>query len=102
MAERLIENAFGYSVAGRPVLVSLGLQGGRPVLVIRDHGRGMKPEQVEQIGLFTQFDRRRFEQQGLGIGLAIVKRLSDRNGATVDFDSAPDMGTTVTVGFEAA
>ena len=100
MAERLIENAFGYSIAGSPVVVSFGLRGGRPALVVMDRGRGMNPEQIGQIGLFTQFDRRRFEQQGLGIGLAIVKRLLDRNGATIDFESAPDIGTTVTVLFE--
>jgi DNA-binding response OmpR family regulator len=102
MAERLIENAFGYSLAGSPVVVSLGLQGGRPSLVVKDRGRGMKPEQIGQIGLFTQFDRRRFEQQGLGIGLAIVKRLLGKNGATISFDSTPDIGTTVTVVFEPA
>ncbi len=99
ITERLIENAFGYSVAGRPVIVSLGMQDGRPSLAIKDRGRGMKAEQIEQIGLFTQFDRRRFEQQGLGIGLAIVKRLVDKNCATIDFESAPEIGTTVTVKF---
>jgi signal transduction histidine kinase len=102
MAERLIENAFGYSMAGSPVVVSLGVRSGRPALVVKDRGRGMNPEQIGQIGLFTQFDRRRFEQQGLGIGLAIVKRLVDRNGAAIEFESAPDKGTTVTVVFEAA
>ena len=55
-----------------------------------------------RIGFFTQFDRKRFEQQGLGIGLAIVKRLLDKNGATIDFDSAQDIGTTVTAVFEPA
>jgi signal transduction histidine kinase len=100
IAERLIENAFGYSAPGMPVAVSLRLQNGRPTLAVHDRGRGMSREQIQQIGLFTQFDRKRFEQQGLGIGLAIVKRLLDRNGGSIEFESTPDAGTKVAVAFE--
>jgi signal transduction histidine kinase len=102
IAEHLIENAFAYSAAGMPVFVSFGLQNSRPTLVVKDRGRGMSREQIEQIGLFTQFDRKRFEQQGLGIGLAIVKRLLDNHGGTIEFESATDVGTKVTAQFEFA
>jgi len=100
IVEHLVENAFTYSTAGASVRVGFHLQQGRPTLSVQDHGRGMSPEQVEQIGLFMQFERKRFEQQGLGIGLALVKRLIKRNGAQFRFDSAPGRGTTVWVEFK--
>jgi signal transduction histidine kinase len=62
----------------------------------------MSPEQIDQIGLFMQFERKRFEQQGLGIGLALVKRLLDRNGGEIQFASNPGAGTQVSVEFESA
>lgn len=102
MAQHLVENAFGFSIPGSPVAVSLGPGDGRPTLWVRDSGRGMTPEQIEQIGIFMQFERKRFEQQGLGIGLAIVKRILERCGGRISFKSAPGAGTSVKVEFQAA
>jgi len=99
IVEHLVENAFGFSAAGTPVTVTLKFGTGRPTLRVQDNGRGMTPAQIEQIGLFMQFERKRFEQQGLGIGLAIVKRLVNRWGGQIQFDSSPGQGTTVTVEF---
>ena len=97
VVEHLIENAFAYSPIGTPVLVELGTEGSGPVLRVRDEGRGMTPEQISQIGAFMQFERKRFEQQGLGIGLALVKRLLERQGGVLRFESAPGRGTTAIV-----
>jgi signal transduction histidine kinase len=57
----------------------------------------MSPEQAAQIGAFTQFDRKRHEQQGLGLGLTLVNRLLRQAGGTLALQSAPGEGTTVTV-----
>ena len=100
IAQHLIENAFGFSPAGSPVTVTFRLVNGHPTLSVEDGGRGMTPEQIEQIGMFMQFERKRFEQQGLGIGLALVKRLLDRNQAHFRFVSTPGRGTTVFVEFQ--
>jgi signal transduction histidine kinase len=102
ITEHLVDNAFGFSTTGTPVSLSLKLGNGRPVLTVSDKGRGMSPEQIDQIGLFMQFERKRFEQQGLGIGLALVKRLLDRNGGEIQFASNPGAGTQVSVEFESA
>ncbi|HZZ56563.1 MAG TPA: response regulator [Opitutaceae bacterium] len=100
--EHLVENAFAFSVAGRPVSISLQAEGGKPVMRVRDEGRGMTSEQIAQIGVFMQFERKQFEQQGLGIGLALVMRLLERQGATLRFESKPDEGTTAIVEFKPA
>jgi two-component system, sensor histidine kinase and response regulator len=97
VAEHLIENAFAYSPIGTPVEVSFQSEEGRPIVRVKDHGRGMTAEQISQIGAFMQFERKRFEQQGLGIGLALVKRLLERQGGALKFESAPGLGTTAIV-----
>ena len=102
IVEHLVENAFGFSTAGAPVTVSFKQGAGQPILRVQDRGRGMSPDQIEQIGLFMQFERKRFEQQGLGIGLAIVKRLLERCRGKIVFESTPGKGTTVTVEFHPA
>jgi signal transduction histidine kinase len=53
--------------------------------------------QIAQIGAFIQFERRSYEQQGLGLGLAIVQKLIDRYGGSLLIQSVVDQETTVTV-----
>jgi signal transduction histidine kinase len=97
IVEHLVENAFGYSAPGRSVTVSFTAQPAGPMLQIIDQGRGMTAEQIAQIGVFMQFERQQFEQQGLGIGLALVQRLLERQAGKLSFESVSGQGTTATV-----
>jgi two-component system, sensor histidine kinase and response regulator len=100
IVQHLVENACGYSAAATPIKVQFKSENGRPTLRVEDHGRGMTPEQIDQIGVFTQFDRKRYEQQGLGIGLTLVRRLVERQGGVLKFESMPGRGTTAIVEFK--
>jgi hypothetical protein len=59
----------------------------------------MQTEGIEQIGAFRQFDRKKHEQQGLGLGLILVQRLTARNGATFNLMSLPERGIQDRIGF---
>jgi len=99
MVEEMVDNACKFSRPGTPIQVQLGDDG---VLVVTDQGRGMTAEQVDQIGAFQQFDRKRHEQQGLGLGLLLVQKLTRLHGAKLAITSEPGKGTQVRITFPSA
>jgi signal transduction histidine kinase len=99
IVEELVENACSFSRPGTPIRVECDARG---VLRVTDQGRGMTAEQIEQVGLFRQFDRKKYEQQGLGLGLVLVRKLAEKCGATVTLESQAGHGTTARVAFAPA
>ena len=65
---------------------------------VRDSGIGMTPEQLGKLfqPLFTT------KARGIGLGLVVVKNLTEANGGTVKVESEPGKGTTFTVTLPAA
>lgn len=94
IVEELLDNACSFSRRGTPIELTLAPDGR---LTVTDHGRGMTPEQIQQIGAFQQFDRKKYEQQGLGLGLVIVSKLATRHGGSLQLESEPGTGTTARV-----
>jgi signal transduction histidine kinase len=70
------------------------------VISISDQGRGMSEEQLECIGAYMQFDRAKYEQQGMGLGLAIARLLAEIFGGQLDITSQQNQGTTVRITLE--
>jgi two-component system sensor histidine kinase/response regulator len=97
IVEELVDNAFKFSRRGTPVSVCLDNNG---TLLITDEGRGMSPEEIGQISAFRQFDRKKHEQQGLGLGLILVQNLAARNGATCSVTCLPQQGIQDRVEFQ--
>lgn len=92
----LIRNAFSYADGGR-VQVTVG----PGELVIEDSGVGMAPEELARV--FDPFFRGGSRGRGgHGVGLTIVRRLSDHFGWPVNIDSTPGVGTRVRVRFPAS
>ena len=61
------------------------------------HGIGMDDATVKRIfDRFYQADRSR-KQEGVGLGLCLVKRILDMLGGTVSVDSRPGEGSTFRV-----
>ena len=100
--EELVDNACKFSPARTRVHVMLQPADAGIELVVADQGRGMTPEQVRGVGAYLQFDRREIEQQGSGLGLALVKRLTERAGGTLDIAPNDGGGTRVRVGLPLA
>jgi signal transduction histidine kinase len=84
IARELADNAFKFSESGTKVRVSVGRGDGMFVLSIEDSGRGMSADEIASVAAFRQFDRPSYEQQGLGIGLALARRTTELYGGTVE------------------
>jgi DNA-binding response OmpR family regulator len=72
---QMIDNAFKFSQPGEKVTVSTEQKNKHINIIISDHGRGFPPECVNKINAFTQFDREKYEQQGIGLGLYLAKQI---------------------------
>ena len=97
IVDELVHNAFKFSKPGSPVTVSLQPTDKMLTLVVTDQGRGIEAEHLRNLGAYMQFDRKSHEQQGLGLGLVIARRLTELHGGNLAIQSDPTKGTTVTV-----
>jgi len=102
IVRELVENACKFSADGAAIVVSGGTDGPVFHLTVADYGRGMTAEQMAGIRAYAQFERRRYEQQGLGVGLALVLGLTESHGGTLALESTVGQGTTVHVRLLAA
>lgn len=93
----LVDNAMKFSAAGQPVGIEARPTAESYRIRVIDQGRGMSPEQLEELGAFSQLERHRYEQQGLGLGLTIAQGLVDLYGGSLSIQSEPEQGTTVTI-----
>ncbi|MEO8442402.1 MAG: ATP-binding protein, partial [Betaproteobacteria bacterium] len=96
----LLDNARKFSPANKPIRVDVSRSGGDAVLTVADEGEGIAPAMLERVfGLFVQGpqgpDRSR---GGMGVGLALVKRLTEMHDGTVSVTSGgPGKGAAFTV-----
>jgi len=74
----IIDNAFKFSAPGTRVEISATIKDSVVVIKVTDEGRGMKNDDLAQIGTpFAQFERDKFEQQGIGLGLCLTKKICE-------------------------
>jgi two-component system, sensor histidine kinase and response regulator len=97
VTDELVQNAFKFSEAGKRVNVKLAEAFNAVTLSVTDQGRGFSGEQISRIGAYIQFDRKMQDEQGLGLGLIIAKRLAELHGGTFSIESQKGLGATLTL-----
>lgn len=94
----LLSNALKFTPAGGSVTVSLKTASGQVLLSVADTGCGIAPERMDMV--FDQWlhtDRTDPQPHGLGLGLALCRRIAEGHGGRILLDSRQGQGTTVTV-----
>ena len=99
IVEELVENALLVTGAGGEVRVAVAATDDGARIEVSDTGPGIpdgfRPRMFEAFAQYN--DRNGRSVRGAGIGLTIVKGLVDLMGGTIDVDSNPGQGTTITI-----
>jgi len=93
----LTDNAFKFSKAGSPITVRCILREEMAEWTVEDRGVGLSAEQAAHLGLFRQPARETQEQQGVGLGVAIVRNLLALHGGSLSFRPRDGGGTVAMV-----
>lgn len=94
----ILNNAIKYSPQGGLILVSLETLDGMIRIKIKDHGIGIDPSDLEHI--FEPFRRSRSTRAsipGIGLGLAVSRRIIEAHGGRISVESDPGLGTLFTI-----
>lgn len=93
----IIDNAIKFSNAGENIDIKVYEKDSDINVEIKDHGIGMKEEELEKVyDRFYQIDRSH-SKEGSGLGLAIVKRIVELSEGKIEIKSKENKGTTVIV-----
>lgn len=94
LIEELTENSLLYSPRRSHVKISAGLDKSAYIVTISDEGIGMTQEQIASIGAFTRFNIDYNKQDGVGLGLTLVRKILSIYGGEIQINSSPGIGTT--------
>ncbi|MBI5473451.1 MAG: response regulator [Ignavibacteriae bacterium] len=93
----LVSNAIKFSKRKGRVVISSQRVGNDLQFEVRDFGSGIRPEEIQH--LFKPFKQaatgRELNQQGIGLGLAITKKLVELHGGSIWIESEYGEGTSV-------
>lgn len=95
----LVDNARKASKKGQSVELSGRNEEGGFAFYVRDHGRGMRQEELTKImEPFYMIDKSRSRaQNGAGLGLALCQKIAELHGTKLEYSSTLGEGTTVRV-----
>jgi two-component system sensor histidine kinase/response regulator len=100
VVQEIIDNAIKFSDKNSKIEIKSEENENYFILSITDHGVGMTPQQIANIGPYSQFDRKVYEQQGMGLGLIIAKTLTEIHEGIFEISSEKDIFTTITLKFK--
>jgi signal transduction histidine kinase len=102
--ENILKNAVKFSARGGRIEIRTETVDNRIRIVIRDEGAGIPPEHLSRVfEPFFQVDSSPTRAYGgIGVGLAIVRRIAEAHGGSIDLKSEVDRGTTVILELPAA
>jgi hypothetical protein len=92
----IIQNSLSAGATRIEIQVCIDVKNNLLTIQIKDNGKGMTPEQVEQVTdpLFTSRTTRK-----VGLGLPLYRQSAEQSGGMLKIESEVGVGTTVTATF---
>ena len=104
LLDNLIENACKYSRPGTPIRVSIAGDGDRISIAVEDSGIGIPKSEHERV--FSPFFRGeqalKQGRVGVGLGLAVAKRIAAVHGGSLELESDEGRGSRLILVLPAA
>jgi two-component system heavy metal sensor histidine kinase CusS len=95
----LLDNALRFTPAGGTILISVAVRDTQSEVSVKDTGCGIATEHIPRVfHRFYRADPSR-SSEGVGLGLALVKSITDLHGGTATLQSEVNGGTRVTLTF---
>ncbi len=99
LLDNVLENACKYSEPGTPITVRVWSEPGAVALAVEDCGDGIPADDLPRV--FEPFYRaesaRRLGRAGVGLGLAVARRIAATHGGTITVESEPGRGSRFVV-----
>jgi signal transduction histidine kinase len=99
LLDNLLENACKYSGPGTPIIVRAWCEPEAVAMAVEDRGCGIPAEDLPRV--FEPFYRaesaRRLGRAGVGLGLAVARRIAATHGGTMTAESEPGRGSRLVV-----
>lgn len=93
------DNAFKFSNTGERITMTSKIDSGNLIIDLADEGIGLEDYQIENIAALNQFNREKNEQQGVGLGLIIAKKMIELHGGSLKISKPETKGTKITLCF---
>ena len=95
----LIDNAVHYTPSSGSIQLSLAHEGDYALIAVQDTGIGIPKEHLKRIfERFYRVDKSRARSEGgVGLGLAISRRIAEVHGGRIEVESEVGVGSTFTV-----
>jgi len=87
IVSNVLNNALKFSKKGNQIKIKSKIELGGYIFEIFNEGIGLNEEHISEIDSFTQFDRKKQEQQGAGLGLATIMLIAELAGVDIHIDS---------------
>jgi signal transduction histidine kinase len=95
LLQNLLANAIRHCESAAIVHVSAEEYGNQWLLTVRDNGSGVAPECLETIfEPFKRLSHRKDDESGMGLGLAISRKIVELHGGRIWCESRPGSGTS--------
>jgi len=97
VVNEIMDNSFKFTSTGEKIQVSSCLSENTYTLIINDFGHRLKAESIGLNDFLMQYNRGHYEQQRLGLGLAIVRMIVQIIKGEISFTNNTPSGISVTI-----